>query len=194
MEKPEWLFEANPTGKVPCLQLVNKPDAPFLYESLLIAEYLDEEYPQNKLYPADPLQKVLEKLWIERFSPVCALLHQATIETGEVVEQLWQKIFQILDEFETELKKRGTTYFGGNERANILDYAIWPWLIRIEVSKEIFGIEFPTNRFPALWKWYNALIANDTAVKKWHFPKDIQIKYIESRLKGKVEYDLLAQD
>lgn len=36
-EKPDWLFEANPLGKVPALELVNEPGNPFLAESLIIA-------------------------------------------------------------------------------------------------------------------------------------------------------------
>lgn len=157
-EKPEWLFDANPLGKVPALQLVNKPNAPFIYESLLIAEYLDEVHPENKLYPIDPLAKLQEKLWIERFSPIASKFHQ-TIVDGNAQ---WNDIQKGLDEFETELSRRGTTYFGG-ETPKILDYAIWPWFPRVEVLDVIFGegIAFSEKRFPNLvifrWKFFRNL-------------------------------------
>lgn len=146
-DKPEWLFEANPLGKVPALQLVDKPNAPFVYESLLIAEYLDEVHPQNKLYPSDPLTKLQEKIWIERFSPIAAKFHQPVVDGGSQ----WNDIQNSLDEFERELQRRGTTYFGG-DKPKILDYSIWPWFTRIEVLDVIFGPEciFSEERFPRL--------------------------------------------
>lgn len=146
-DKPEWLFDANPLGKVPALQLVDKPNSPFVYESLLIAEYLDEVHPQNKLYPSDPLEKLQEKIWIERFSPIASKFHQ-TIVDGPAQ---WNEIQNGLDEFERELNHRGTIYFGG-ENPNILDYAIWPWFPRTEALDVIFGegCTFSEKRFPNL--------------------------------------------
>lgn len=152
IDKPEWLFEANPLGKVPALQLIDKPNAPFIYESLLIAEYLDEVHPENKLYPADPLAKLQEKLWIERFSSVASKFHQSV--TDGVAQ--WNAIQIGLDEFEAELNSRGSIYFGG-DKPNILDYAIWPWFSRTDVLEEIFaeGCTFSEKRFPKLVKQSN---------------------------------------
>lgn len=146
-DKPEWLFDANPLGKVPALQLVNKKNAPFVYESLLIGEYLDEVHPNNKLFPSDPLAKLQEKLWIERFSPIASKFHQTNVEGTAV----WNDIQKGFDEFEKELTFRRSIYFGG-EKPNILDYAIWPWFPRTEVLDVIFGEGniFDEKRFPNL--------------------------------------------
>lgn len=145
--KPEWLFDANPNGKVPALQLVDKPGEPFVYESMLIAEYLDEVHPENKLYPSDPFEKLQEKLWIERFGPVANKFHQTFVDGVAA----WNDILNLIDEFEKELNRRGTVYFGG-DKPNILDYAIWPWFPRTEVVGEIFanGCAFSEKRFPKL--------------------------------------------
>lgn len=149
--KPEWLFEANPLGKVPCLQLVDKPGAPFVFESLLIAEYLDELHPEPKLFPTDPLENLQEKLWIERFTSVAIKFNNAFVCTDtESALDFWNEALNLLDPFESELKKRGTKYFGGDEHANILDYAIWPYYQRFEVVQELFGGELSSERFPAL--------------------------------------------
>lgn len=147
VDKPEWLFEANPLGKVPALQLVDKPGAPFIYESMLISEYLDEVHPENKLYPSDPLKKVQEKLLIERFEKLASKFY---ITTGDRVE-LWNDIQKDLDVFENELNVRGTVYFGGS-KPNILDYAMWPWFIRTELAEQLFasGCTFSEKRFPNL--------------------------------------------
>lgn len=67
--KPEWLIEKSPLNKVPCIELEGGET---VYESLIVADYLDEAYPQNKLYPNDPLIKAKDKLLIDRFNTVIA--------------------------------------------------------------------------------------------------------------------------
>lgn len=154
-EKPEWLFEANPFGKVPCLQLVDQPGAPFVYESLLITEYLDEVYPEPKLYPTDPLKKLVEKLWIERFGPVFSKFYQAYQATDKAAAIVcWNDARNLLDDFEVELTRRGTTYFGGDRRVNMVDYAIWPFIQFFEIAGDIFGKDNDLNgeRYPTLVK------------------------------------------
>lgn len=64
--KPEWLTQKSPLNKVPALELPGEGDA--LIESLVIADYLDEKYPENPLHSKDPLQKARDKILIERFN------------------------------------------------------------------------------------------------------------------------------
>lgn len=147
VDKPEWLLEANPIGKVPTLQLVDKPNAPFIYESMLVAEYLDEVHPQNKLYPSDPLKKVQEKLWIQKFETLASKFYKQDADRAA----LWNDIQKDFDEFEKELKVRGTTYFGGSN-PGALDYAMWPWMVRTELADKQFAPDstFSEQRFPNL--------------------------------------------
>ena len=51
-QKEEWLARS-PMGKVPLLET----DAGNLCESQVICDYIEEAYPQNPLYPADPFAK-----------------------------------------------------------------------------------------------------------------------------------------
>jgi glutathione S-transferase len=46
--KPEWYVTLNPAAAVPCLQFADGRTIP---ESLIVAEYLDAAYPENKLIP-----------------------------------------------------------------------------------------------------------------------------------------------
>lgn len=71
--KPEWLVEKNPLSKVPTLEFEN---GDILYESLIIADYLDEAYPENSLYPNDPLLKAKDKLLIERFNSFITAMYK----------------------------------------------------------------------------------------------------------------------
>lgn len=62
--KPSWLFEKNPLGKVPILEQNGK----LMFESLTVCDYLDEVYPNPPLYPSDPWEKAEEKMFVELFS------------------------------------------------------------------------------------------------------------------------------
>ena len=61
--RPAWLYEKNPAGRVPVLE----EDTLVLPESLAIMEYLEERYPEPALLPADPAQRALERLRVFRF-------------------------------------------------------------------------------------------------------------------------------
>ena len=52
-DRPAWLYEKNPSGKVPVLE----DDGWVLPESAVIAEYLDERFPEPALLPADAAER-----------------------------------------------------------------------------------------------------------------------------------------
>ena len=58
--KPDWFLRLSPTGRVPVLETQGR----VLFESQVIAEYLDEITP-GTLHPADPLEKARHRAWIE---------------------------------------------------------------------------------------------------------------------------------
>src|SRR5215216_5896709 len=61
-DKPAWLFEKNPAGRVPVLE----EGAFVLPESTVIMEYLEERFPEPSLLPADPAERALARLRIWR--------------------------------------------------------------------------------------------------------------------------------
>lgn len=78
--KPEFIFEKNPGGKVPTLELAGD-DEGCLYESLIVCDYMDDVYPcgasagdgscVDRLTAKSPLQKAKDRILIERFNAVC---------------------------------------------------------------------------------------------------------------------------
>jgi glutathione S-transferase len=64
--KPDWFVALSPTGKVPLLRV---DDREVLFESSVIAEYVDEVTP-GSLHPADPLAKAKNRAWMEFGSAV----------------------------------------------------------------------------------------------------------------------------
>lgn len=207
-EKPDWLFDKNPQGKVPALELVREPGPPVITESLLICEYLDEQYPLRPLYPRDPLKKVQEKLLIERFGPVLGAFFKAS--DGGEIEPFWRG----LDDYERELSRRGTAFFGG-EQTGILDYMIWPWCERLELLKLQRGEDynFDVLRFPQLvgtvipyipiqilqfmippqTQWLERM-KRDPAVMAFFMEAEVQAEFLRTRSAGKPNYNLLVKD
>jgi glutathione S-transferase len=61
--RPGWIYEKNVTGRVPVLE----EDTFVVPESRVIMEFLEERYPEPPLLPADPAQRALERLRIDRF-------------------------------------------------------------------------------------------------------------------------------
>lgn len=65
--KPEWLFELHPEGKVPALDVGDR----VITESADIVEYLDEAYPDPPLRPQDPQLRDKDSQVLQLFGKVC---------------------------------------------------------------------------------------------------------------------------
>lgn len=64
-DKPDWFLALSPTGKVPVLEVTDEDGAVhILFESAVIAEYLDE-ISGNSLLPAEPLARARTRAWVE---------------------------------------------------------------------------------------------------------------------------------
>lgn len=61
-DRPEWIYELNPTGRVPVFD-----DGFVLPESLVIMEYLEDRYPDPALLPAGPAERAQARLVVHRF-------------------------------------------------------------------------------------------------------------------------------
>jgi len=81
-DKPDWFVKTSPLGRVPILQV----DGAVLFESQVIAEYLDEITP-GSIHPADPLQKARQRSWIEfaseTLNAIGGFYSAANVETFE---------------------------------------------------------------------------------------------------------------
>ncbi|XP_076677260.1 pyrimidodiazepine synthase [Andrena cerasifolii] len=186
--KPEWLLEKSPLGKVPCIEL---EEGETLYESLVIAEYLDEAYPQNKLYPKDPLAKAKDKLLIDKFNSIISTMYKM-YQSLSTDRDLFNEALTRLDVFENELAKRGTPYFSGKS-PGMLDFMIWPWWERVDIIKVLRGDQFviPRDRFKRLLEWRSAMKEN-AAVQHSYLDTEVHAKYMQSRIAGTPQYDLVA--
>ncbi|XP_066582660.1 pyrimidodiazepine synthase-like [Prorops nasuta] len=184
--KPEWLLEKNPLGKVPCLEFSNGET---LFESIILADYLDEAYPQNKLHPNDPLAKAKDKLLLDRFNAVISAMYKLYQEPSR---DLFEEALMGLETFDRELSRRATPFFGGS-RPGMLDYMIWPWCERADIIRILRGDQYviPRERFIRLMEWRNAMKENP-AVRVSYLEPEMHAKHLQSRLAGTPQYDFLC--
>jgi len=193
--KPEWLTQKSPLGKVPALEIPGVKGDP-LIESLVICEYLDEQYPQNPLLPKDPLQKARDKILIERFNNFITPFYRLMFsEKGvEGAPGAITDSNTALDVFEDELKKRGTKFLNSSDKPGYVDYMIWPWCERTDAFAFILGDKYELDkvRFSKLLEWKDAM-KKDSAVKAMIISGENHFKFRQSYNRpGGPDYDMLA--
>jgi len=140
-DRPAWLYEKNPTGKVPVLE----EDGWALPESAVIAEYLDERFPEPALLPADPGERAIARLLVFRhddFSdPYYALRREEPGAAEEFAEALGG-----LDALLSHVPYLGGVAFG------LADVGYVPWVIR---ARDVLGVSL--EPYPALVRWLERL-------------------------------------
>lgn len=185
-DKPDWLFEKSPHGKVPAIEM----DGEVLYESLIIADFLDEKYRNRPLYPKDPLKKAKDKIIIENFHKVIGALFKIS-KFNSAAEEHLEDFFTGLDFYEQELNERCNKYFSG-DKPGMVDYMIWPWCERADMLKLLGGDRFvlPKDRFKRLMEWRGDM-KEDEAVKCSYLEPAIHAKYLKSYKAGYPDYDII---
>jgi len=136
-DRPAWLYELNPAGKVPVIQ----EDGWALPESAVINEYLEERSPEPVLLPSDPEARAAARLLIFRhgdFSrPYYSLRRELPGAELEFAEALAS-----LDATLAEVPYLTGSAFG------LADVAYVPWLIR---ARDLLGVSFVP--YPSVDAW-----------------------------------------
>jgi glutathione S-transferase len=144
-DRPAWLYEKNPLGRVP----VYEEDGGFILpESEVIMEYLEERYPEPPLWPADPAERALGRLWIQRFDDRLGDAYYAVRRGAEGArEELDAKLANL------DRVLEGQPYLTGREYG-LADIGYVPWLLRATE-----GLDVELDPFPALADWVERLAA-----------------------------------
>jgi glutathione S-transferase len=118
-DRPRWLYEKNPAGKVPVLE----EDGWVLPESAVICEYLNERHAEPPLWPADPGERASGRLLVFRFDdfsrPYYALRRGDEAARGSLGDEL-----EFLDSLLARLPFLSGRGFG------LADVAYLPWVLR----------------------------------------------------------------
>ena len=132
---PEWFDRISPTGRVPLLKVDEKT---VLFESAVINEFIDETTGEP-LNSKDPLQKALERAWIEFGSTLLMTQYQLfTASSAEEVEEQLKELFEGLARVEGVLG--AGPYFRG-QAFSLVDAAYAPLFMRLDLSERVAGHE-----------------------------------------------------
>ena len=122
--RPDWLYELNPLGKVPVLD-----DGGFILpESEVIMQYLDDQYPEQSLLPADARSRGEARLAVHRFDDL-----------------LGDDYYAFRRDEPNRLPERLATLQLGHSL--FIDIAYAPWVIRV---RDMLGLELPAHLEEAL--------------------------------------------
>ena len=118
-DRPAWMYEKNATGRVPVYE---EDEGLMLPESEVIMEYLEERYPEPALWPADPAERALGRLWLQRFDDRLGDAYYAA-RRGDGREQLDARLADLESALEAQ------PYLSGRE-FGLADIGYLPWILR----------------------------------------------------------------
>ena len=151
-DPPDWFKEISPFGKVPLLRVDN--DA-VIFESAVINEFLDDTTP-GQLHPSDPLQRALNKSWIEFGGSCCSLTFQIMVAADK------QSFDDLIAELTANLgrvdKVLGDGPFFNGEKFSLIDAAYAPIFIRLDIFRELLDLKI-TDNLPKIHAWQDRLLA-----------------------------------
>ena len=158
--KPDWFAKISPTGKVPVLEVTGSDGSTVaLFESAVIAEYLDE-VSGAPLLPRDPLGRARERAWIEVASATIGdigKLYAAPDEAAfEQAKSALEARLALLD------KEIAGPWFGGS-RFGLVDAAFGPAFRYLDVFDWRLGRE--TVRRPAKVRAWSEALAKRPSVR-----------------------------
>jgi glutathione S-transferase len=134
--RPAWLHEKNPVGRVPILE-----ESGFvLAESRVIMEYLEERYPDPPLLPPGPAERALVRLWFERFEELSGPYYRVLFE-GETADALDAELAKL------DAALAANRYLAGSQFSQA-DIAYVPWIIRAE---ERAGVDLGSHENLRRW-------------------------------------------
>ena len=149
--KPEWFKKLSPMGKVPVLKVGDT----VLFESAVIAEYLDETNPPA-LHPADPLLKAKNRAWIEYASELFMGLYRfVTASQPGQCDNLQGELRLRLERLEGELGSG--PFFNGPDFA-LVDACFAPFFMRLALVEEQQPMRL-LKGLPRVERWSRALLA-----------------------------------
>lgn len=136
-DRPAWIYEKNPRGKVPVLE----ENDFVLAESAVINEYLEDRYPEPSLWPVDPAERAAGRLLVERFDalsrPYYALRRGSEEARGQLDAEL-RELDSLL---------AGRPFLTGAE-FGLADAAYLPWILR---AQAMLGVDLDSHAALAAW-------------------------------------------
>lgn len=186
-KKPEWFVEET-FGKVSVVLYKDN----IIVESNINCDFLDEEFPAVRLHPLDPAQKAKDRIVVEISTRMNGPYYKCLTNKGPENEEIRAKSFKelcvVINQMNTDLKKRGSKFFGG-EQPGMLDYMMWPWFERFPV----LTIMYPNLVYPAqdtLDTW-QADMWNTGPVNQYGLTPEVHVQFFGEYKDAECNFDIL---
>ncbi|RLU17148.1 hypothetical protein DMN91_011217 [Ooceraea biroi] len=183
--KPDWYLQVHPKGKVP---VYIDADGTMMTDSVAIANYLDQKYPEPPLYNNEIKSRDLELL--DHYSKVIGTFSNCIHDKDKrQFEEILAEVMDNLQEFEEELNTRKTPFFGGSN-PGMLDMLMWPWFERAKALTLLYKrcTSLDKERFPKLMEWVAEMKDLPFVVKNRCSYEEFA-KVIEASRAGNIDYD-----
>jgi glutathione S-transferase len=154
-QKPEWFVKISPNGKVPLL----RHDDRLVWESPVIAEYLEEVFPAHPLLPSEPERRATARAWVS-FADSRLYARTETLLHSFDPDLHLRIAAQLADDLRF-LEKRGPYLLGGE--FSLADLALYPWFEQVAVLEQHRNFRFPTECTRVI-AWQQA-VANRAAAR-----------------------------
>ena len=166
-QKPDWFQEMSPLGTVPVMRVQDEENNvdTTLFESQVICEYLDETQ-QPALHPQKPLDRALNRAWIEYGSKLVSAQAGYTFAANEGAQkEKLDSIKSMLARVEDLLSKRNNDgpMFNGEQMA-LIDAAYAPFFMRNSILEKVKPIGL-LDAYPHVKEWSEALITRESVKK-----------------------------
>ncbi len=155
-DKPRWFREVSPLGRVPLLRVGET----VLFESAVIAEYLDEVSP-GSLHPADPLERARHRAWIEFASAMLADI--AAFYNARDEDEFQARCGLLRARFGWLERHLGEGPYFAGERFTLVDAAFAPAFRYFEVFARLGDFAF-FDHTPRVSRYRGALAARASVV------------------------------
>jgi glutathione S-transferase len=140
-DRPAWIYDKNPLGRVPVLE----EDDFVLAESAVIDEYLEERWPEPALWPADPGERALGRLLVQRFDELSRPYYALRRGQEGARERLDAQLAGMAALLERQPFLSGRAF-------GLADVAYVPWILRARERMDV-----SLDPFPALADWVERL-------------------------------------
>ncbi len=150
--KPDWFLKLSPLGTVPVLVVEQDGREQVLFESAVIAEYLDETI-APQLHPADPLEKARHRAWIEFASATLADIYGYYAAPDEASFRAKEEA--IAAKFQRLEEQLGEGPFFAGTKFGLVDAAFAPAFRYFDLFDRVGGGLFDGK--PRLNAWRRAL-------------------------------------
>jgi glutathione S-transferase len=157
-DPPAWFKKISPFGKVPVLMV---DDEHVIFESAVIDEFLNDVSP-NSLLPTDPLQRAIDRSWIEFGTSVIldfsAMIHSNDARHYEDKQGLVKKQMGSLE------RRLGPGPYFNADAFSLVDIAYAPLFMRTDMLR-LGEVLYPRDSYPKTHAWAQRLLALPELVK-----------------------------